>query len=71
MASEQIITHVAMQAGIEAAKAAIMAVREADNPVNNARPIHRMARSISSVVRQLTFDWKVAEKYEELDSFEV
>ena len=43
-----------------AAKAAIMAVREVDNLVNNARPIHTMPRSGSPVLREPMFDWKVA-----------
>ena len=43
---------------IKATKATIMAVREADKPVNNARPIHTMPRSGDPVLRQPTFDWK-------------
>ena len=38
MAAKQDMMQAIMQAAIEAAKAAIMAVRQADNPVNTARP---------------------------------
>ena len=55
-----------MQAVIEAAKAAIMAVREANNPVSNARPIHAVLISCSPALKHPTFDLKVAEKYQEL-----
>ena len=41
-----------MQAATEAVKAAIMTRREADYPVNNARPIHTMPWSGSPVLRQ-------------------
>ena len=36
-----------MQAATEASKVAVMAVREAYNPVSNARSIHIMPRSDS------------------------
>ena len=51
-----------MQSAIEAAQAAIMAVREADNPVSNVRPIHTTPRSGGSPSKQPTFDWKVIDK---------
>ena len=54
---------------IEAAKAAIMAVREADNPVNNARPLHAMPRSGGPALTT-DVDWKVVDKYQELCNFE-
>ena len=44
MAPEQ-MTQAIMQAVTEVAKAAIMAVREADNLVNNAKPVHAVPRS--------------------------
>ena len=40
MAAEQIMTQVVMQGAVEAAKAVIMAVKEADDPVRDARAIH-------------------------------
>ena len=48
-----------------------MVVRKADNPVNNARPIHARPGSGGPVLRQITFDWKVADKYRELCNFEI
>ena len=59
-----------MQAAIEATKAEIMAIREADNPVNSARPIHTTARLDSLAWRQPTFYWKMRDKYQELCNFE-
>ena len=46
IASEQNIAQAIIQAGIEATKAAIMVVREADNMINNARSIHTMPTSV-------------------------
>ena len=60
-----------MQAVIKAAKAEIMTVREADNLVINARPIPAMPRSGGLVLREPMFDWKVADKYQELCNFEI
>ena len=56
---------------IEAAKAEVMAVRETDHQVNKARPIHTMPRSGGPVQRQSTFDWKMANKYQELFNFKI
>ena len=63
------MTLVIMQAVNEAAKAAIITIREADNLINNARSIHTMPRSGIPVLRQPT--WKVAKKYQELCNFEI
>ena len=52
-----------MQATTEASKAAIIAVREAGNPVNSAKPVHTKPRSDCPALRQPTFDWKAADKY--------
>ena len=60
-----------MQVVIGVTKTAIMAVRETDNPVNNAIPIHVMPRSGDSVLRQPIFDWKGAEKYQQLCNSEI
>ena len=49
------MTQMITQAEIEAAKAVLRAVREANNPVNNARNIHTF-RSVSPTLRQPTFD---------------
>ena len=47
-----------------------MMVREADNLVNSARPIHTVPGLGSLTLRQPTFDWKAADKYQELCNFE-
>ena len=70
MAAEQSMTHAIMQAVIEATKAAIMAIREADNLVNNARPVHTGPRSGSLALKQSTSDCKGPNKYQELCTFE-
>ena len=51
MSTEQNMIQLVVQAAIEAAKSAIMAVREADNLVNSARPILIMLRSSCPVLR--------------------
>ena len=71
MAAEWSMGQAIMQAAIEAIKGAILAVREADNPVNGVRPIHTIPRLDSLVWRQPTFDWKAADKYQELFSFKI
>ena len=45
METKQSMAQAKIQAVIEVTKAAIMAAKEADNPVNNARPIHTKLRS--------------------------
>ena len=68
MEAEQSMTQAIIQTRIESAKAAIMAVREVDNLVNNASPVHTAPRSGGPMLKQPTFDWKVAGKYQELCS---
>ena len=58
MAAEQSMTQAIMQAAIEATKAAIMAVRGADNLVNNARSIDTMPILHSQALRQPMIEWK-------------
>ena len=41
MAAEQRMTQVIIPAVIETVKEAIMAIRESDNPINNARPVQQ------------------------------
>ena len=65
------MTQEIMQAVIETAKAAIMALREADNQVNNARTIHTNSRSEIQALRQSTFCWKVDNEYHEMCNFEM
>ena len=56
MATDHIMTQAITWAAIEAVKAAIIAVREVDNPVNNARQLHTMSRSGNPTLRQPTVD---------------
>ena len=58
-------------AAIEAAKAAIITIRVALNPVNAAWPVHVIPRIGSPVPKQPTFDWKAADKYQELWNLEI
>ena len=61
---------VKMPAVIEATKAAIMTIKEAYNSVNNARLVHRAWRLGNLALKQPMFDWKMADKYQELCNFE-
>ena len=58
MAAEQNMMQAITQKAIEADKPVMMAVREADNLVNAARPVQAMPRTGSPVLKQPTFDWK-------------
>ena len=51
MAAEQRVSQAIMQPAIEATKAAILVVREADNAVKSARPIDTTLRSGHPVLR--------------------
>ena len=46
-----------------------MTVRDTENPVNNARLINVTSISGCPVLRQPKFDWKAADKYQELFTF--
>ena len=50
MATEQSMTCAIMQVPIKATKAGIMVLREADIPLNNARPVHAVPRSGSQFI---------------------
>ena len=52
------------KAANEATKAAIMVVREAENTINNPRPVHTATTSSNLALKQSTFDWTVADKYQ-------
>ena len=71
MSAEQSMTETIMQSEIKATKAAIMAVTGVDKPVNITRPVHTALRSGSPALKQPKFDWKAAEKYQELCNFEI
>ena len=58
MAAEQNITQTVTQAATEVAKAAIMTVREVENPVNAVISVKVMPRTVGPVLKQLTSDWK-------------
>ena len=62
MVTEQSMTRVIIQVVIEAAKAAIIVVREENRSVNNARPICVTPRSGCPSLRQPTFYLKAADK---------
>ena len=46
-----------------------MAVREAENHVDDARTTQSTPRESVPALRQPTFDWKVSDKYHELSNF--
>ena len=52
-------------------KAAIMVIREADNPANNVRLVHTVPRSGSPALTKHAFALKGIEKYQELCNFEI
>ena len=52
-----------MQTVIEAAKAKDL--------TKSGRPVHTAPRASLPVMRQLTFDWKMQDKYNELNNFNI
>ena len=70
MTSEQRMTQAIMQAASEAAKAAVMVVREADNLVKTLRPIHTTSSLGIPALRMPIFYCRATEKYQELCNFE-
>ena len=59
------------QANTQAAKAAIMAAKEAQNPVNIARTVQVMLRTDGPALQQPTFDAKAADRSQELWNFQI
>ena len=57
------MTQAITQAAIEATKAAIMAVREMEIPVNTARPVPAMPKTSGTLLRQPMLDWKSPDMY--------
>ena len=47
-------------------KTAIIADKEAENPVNAARSVQVMPRTGSQALKKPPFNWKTADKYQEL-----
>ena len=56
MVAEQSMLYAITQSVIEATKAAIMAVKQAENPVNSARLVQVMHRTGSPALKQPTFN---------------
>ena len=71
MAAEQNMTKAIMQAAMEAAKAAIMVIKEAENSVSTAKPIQMMPKTGDLALKQPIFDWKVPDKYQELQNIKI
>ena len=71
MAIEESMTQAIIQAVIEAAKTVTMAIIEANNPISNTRPVHATPRSGGPTQKHLTFEWKLADKYQELCNFKI
>ena len=59
------------QAATKANKAVIMAVREAETPINKAILIQTALRMGGPTLKQQMFDWKMAHKHHELCNFEI
>ena len=64
------MTQAIIQTVTTSAKATILAIREVDNSVNNARPVYTTSRS-GPALKQPMFDWKSGDKYKELCYFEI
>ena len=71
MVAEQKVTQEIMPTALEATKAAIMAMGEAENPVKNTRPLHAAPRSGDPALKQPIFDYNATEKYQELCNIEI
>ena len=65
MGVEQNVIQTIIHSAIEAAKAAVMAVKESENPVNAAILVHIMPTTGSPALKQPTFDLKATKKYQE------
>ena len=61
MAYEQSMTQTLTQAVTEAAKAAIMAFKEAEIPINNARLIQKVPGMGDPTLKQPSFNWKATD----------
>ena len=71
MTSNQNIKQVITQAVIEAAKAAILVERDAKGPAENRRAVQTAPRANGPTLRQQTFNWKVQDKFNELNHFKI
>ena len=64
MATKQNMMQAITQTAIQAGKAAIMAVKEIENPVNATRLVQIMPKTGGPTLKQQTFNCKVANKYQ-------
>ena len=71
MAAEQSMTLAITETMIEAAQTTSTAIEEAHNFIINTRPVHGETRPDGSAIKQATFDWNTAFKYQELYDFEI
>ena len=71
MKTDQSMTQVLSQAVIEAAKAAIMAVRETETPAESSREVQAALRTSGPALKQLIFDWKAQDTYNELNNCKI
>ena len=51
------------QTVIDSAKAALIAIRDVDNPVNTPSPVQVMPRTEGPTLKPPTLGWKATEKY--------
>ena len=59
-----------MQTAAKATTASMVVIREADKPDANTRAVHAAPHRGGLALKQLTFDWNVLDKYQELCNFE-
>ena len=64
------MTQTKRQAAIETAKAVMMAVREVETPIENAKPIQTVPRIGGPTLKEPIFHWKAQDKYHYLCYFE-
>ena len=71
MTPEQSMTLATAQTATEVDKAAIMTVKEVENPVNAGISVEVMPRTGSTALKHQTFDWKSGDKCKELQHLEI
>ena len=69
MTAEQSMVQALTQAEIESVKATLLCC-ERVSPAETRRVVHAAPRSSKPSLKQPTFNWKVADKYNELFNFE-
>ena len=48
-----------------------MGIRETENLIKPVRPVQVILRTSGQTLKQPTYDWKTADKYQELQNFEI